>query len=82
MTPDQLTDARDGARNIRGGFKADGYPDNSTIPPAVVNKLSRLSVDQRESVNVKMYEYRNRGLGMPERQKIYNGLLDKQLERR
>lgn len=82
LTPDQLADAREGARNIRGGFQADGYPDNSTIPPEVVNKLSRLSVDQRESVNVKMYEYRNRGLGMPERQKIYNNLLDKQLERR
>ena len=82
LTPDQLADARNGARNIRDGFQADGYPDNSTIPPAVVNKISRLSVDQREKVNVKMFEYRNRGLGMPERQKIYNGLLDRELERR
>lgn len=82
LTPDQLTDARNAARNIRGGFKADGYGDNQTIPPEVVSKLSRLSVEQRESINVKMYEYRNRGLGMPERQQIYNRMLDQALGRR
>ena len=82
LTPDQLADARKGARDIRGGFQADGYADNATIPSEVVNKLSRLSVEQREKVNVKMFEYRNRGLGMPERQKIYNRLLDQELERR
>jgi hypothetical protein len=38
-------------------------------------------VKQRESINVKMFEYRNRGLGMPERQKIYNRLLDRELGR-
>lgn len=82
LTPDQMEDARKGARNIRGGFQADGYGDNQTIPPEVVSKLSRLSVDQREGVNVKMYEYRNRGLGMQERQQIYNRLLDRELQRR
>ena len=76
LTPDQMNDARNAARNIRDGFKADGYGDNQTIPPEVVSKISRLSVEQRESINVKMYEYRNRGLGMPERQQIYNRLLD------
>lgn len=82
LTPDQLADARNGARNIRAGFQADGYADNTPIPPAVISKLSRLSPQQRESVNVKMYEYRNRGLGMPERQKIYNNLLDRELQQR
>jgi hypothetical protein len=82
LTPDQMTDARNAARNIRDGFKADGYGDNETIPPEVVSKISRLSVDQRESINVKMYEYRNRGLGMPERKQIYNRMLDQTLERR
>ena len=82
MTPDQLADARKGARDIRGGFQADGYADNQAIPPGVINKLNRLSVQQREAVNVKMFEYRNRGLGMKERQGIYNKLLDQQLERR
>lgn len=82
LTPDQLTDARNAARNIKAGFQADGYADNQAIPPEVVSKISRLSIQQRESVNVKMFEYRNRGLGMQERQKIYNGLLDRELQRR
>ncbi|MEM7600754.1 MAG: hypothetical protein AAF357_05000 [Verrucomicrobiota bacterium] len=82
LTPDQLKDARNAARNIRDGFQADGYPDKQTIPPEVVSKISRLSVSQRESINVKMYEYRNRGLGLPERQTIYNRLLDREVSRR
>jgi hypothetical protein len=82
LTPDQMNDARNAARNIREGFKADGYGDNQTIPPEVVSKISRLSVEQRESINVKMYEYRNRGLGMPERQQIYNRLLDQAVGQR
>ena len=82
LTPDQLADARKAARNIRGGFQADGYADNRAIPPEVVSKISRLSVQQRESVNVKMFEYRNRGLGMKERVQIYNKLLDRELQRR
>lgn len=82
LTPDQMNDARNAARNIKDGFKADGYGDNQTIPPEVVSKISRLSVEQRESINVKMYEYRNRGLGMPERQQIYNRLLDEAVRQR
>lgn len=82
LTPDQLKDARNAVRNIKAGFGADGYADNATIPPAVVAKASKLSLQQREKINVKMYEYRNKGLGMPERQKIYNGLLDKELKNR
>jgi len=82
LTPDQMNDARNAARNIREGFRADGYGDNQTIPPEVVSKISRLSIEQRESINVKMYEYRNRGLGMPERQQIYNRLLDQAVGQR
>lgn len=82
LTPDQRNDARNAARNIREGFQADGYPNNQTIPPEVVSKLSRLSVEQRESINVRMFEYRNRGLGMQERQQIYNRMLDDALRRR
>jgi len=82
LTPDQMNDARSAARNITAGFQADGYGDKQTIPAEVVSKISRLSVEQREGVNVKMYEYRNRGLGMPERQQIYNRLLDQTLERK
>ncbi len=79
LTPDQLADARKAARNVRDGFQADGYGDRETIPPEIVSKISRLSVQQREQINVKMYEYRNRGLGMPERKQIYHNLLDREL---
>ncbi|MBL9151011.1 MAG: hypothetical protein JNK37_00920 [Verrucomicrobiales bacterium] len=82
LTPDQMNDARNAARNINQGFKADGYGDGQTIPPEVVSKISRLSVQQRESINVKMYEYRNRGLGMQERQQIYNRMLDQAVQQR
>jgi len=82
LTPDQFNDAREGARDIQRGFQADGYPNGQPIPPEVVSKLSRLSVQQREGINVQMFEYRNRGLGMPERRQIYNRLIDRQLQGR
>ncbi len=80
LTRDQMADAKEGAKNYREGFHADGYPDKP--PASTVAKLSKLSPQQRESINVKMYEYRNRGLGLPERAKIYEGILDKTLQSR
>ncbi len=79
LTPDQMADAKNGARNYRGGFQADGYANNTKLPASTLAKLSKLSTQQRESINVKMFEYRNRGLGMPERQKIYENMLDRTL---
>lgn len=81
LTPDQLSNARHAARNIRDGFQADGYGDRERIPDDVVRKISRLSVQQREAINVKMFEYRNRGLGMTERKQIYNRMLDRAVGR-
>ncbi len=78
LTPDQMADAKRGAHHYREGFQADGYPDKP--PASTVAKLSRLSPQSREAINVKMFEYRNRGLGMPERAKIYEGLLDRALQ--
>lgn len=78
LTPDQMSDAKRGAHHYREGFQADGYPDKP--PPATVAKLSRLNSQTREAINVKMFEYRNRGLGLPERAKIYEGLLDRALQ--
>ena len=78
LTRDQMDDAKRGAHHYREGFQADGYPDKP--PPATVAKLSRLSTPLREAINVKMFEHRNRGLGLPERAKIYEGLLDRALQ--
>lgn len=61
LTPGQLADAKRGAYDIRGGFQADGYGENEKIPDHVISKLARLSVEQWESVDIKMFEYRNRG---------------------
>lgn len=82
LTRDQLADARNAARNIKAGFQADGYADNQKIPPEVVSKISKLSIQQRESINVKMFEYRNRGVSSKDRVQIYNRLLDREVGRR
>lgn len=82
LTPDQMADARNAARNIRAGFQADGYLDDQKIPEEVVSKISKLSIQQRESINVKMFEYRNRGVSSRDRVQIYNRLLDRELSRR
>ncbi len=82
LTPDQMADAKNAARNYRDGFQADGYPNNTKVPASTLAKLSKLSTQQREAINVKMFEYRNRGLGMPERQKIYENMLDRTLRSR
>ncbi|MDC0275794.1 MAG: hypothetical protein ACKVJU_21080 [Verrucomicrobiales bacterium] len=75
LTPVQMADAKKGAANYKEGFEADGYP--KAPPAATVAKLQKLSSQQREAINVKMYEYRNKGLGLPERAKIYEGMLDR-----
>ncbi len=73
-----LEEARKAAIDPRIGFSGDGYPDK---PPAeVVQKVSRLSVDQRESINRQMISLRLRGLGMEERRGIYNSMVDRSLQ--
>ncbi|MFO1484364.1 MAG: hypothetical protein U1F71_13480 [Verrucomicrobiaceae bacterium] len=48
----------------------------------MVAKLSRLSTSQREDINRTMFGYRNQGLGLDERRKIYEGLVDRAMQRR
>lgn len=76
----QLSEAKAAALNYKDGFLADGYPDK---PPAeMVNKLSRLSTSQREDINRTMFGHRNQGLGLDARRQIYEGLVDRALQRR
>jgi hypothetical protein len=66
--------------NYKEGFSSDGYPDK---PPAeMVAKLSRLSTSQREEINRTMLGHRNQGLGLDERRKIYEGLVERALRGR
>lgn len=76
----QMNEARTAAVNYKEGFNADGYP--KAPPPEMVAKLSRLSTSQREDINKQMFGLRNQGLGLDERRKIYEGLVDRSLQRR
>ena len=76
----QIDEAKSAAVDYKKGFNADGYPKEP--PPEMVAKLSRLSTSQREEINRTMFGYRNQGLGLDERRKIYEGLVDRSLQRR
>jgi hypothetical protein len=76
----QVSEAKAAAVNYKEGFLADGYPDK---PPAeMVSKLSRLSTSQREEINRTMFGHRNQGLGLDARRQIYEGLVDRAIQRR
>ncbi|MBN8418291.1 MAG: hypothetical protein J0L73_05200 [Verrucomicrobia bacterium] len=80
LTSSQLNEAKTAAVNYKEGFSSDGYP--KAPPPEMVAKLSRLSTSQRETINQQMLGLRNQGLGLDERRKIYEGLVDRSLQRR
>jgi len=80
LTSSQLNEAKTAAVNYKEGFSSDGYP--KAPPPEMVAKLSRLSTSQRETINQQMLGLRNQGLGLNERRKIYEGLVDRSLQQR
>jgi hypothetical protein len=71
----QRDEAKKAAVNYKEGFSGDGYPRQP--PPETVAKLSRLSTDQREEINQRMMEMRNRGLSMDDRRRIYESMVDR-----
>lgn len=78
LTTAQVEEARQAAVNYREGFTSDGYP--KAPPPEMVEKLARLSVGQREDINRQMIGLRNQGLGMEERRKIYENLVERSVQ--
>ena len=76
----EVQEAQQAAVNYREGFTSDGYPRQP--PPEMVQKLSQLSVGQREDINRQMIGLRNKGLGMEERRKIYENLVDRSVQSR
>ncbi len=80
LSSSQVEEAKSAAVNYKEGFTSDGYPKEP--PPEMVQKLSRLSVGQREDINRQMLGLRNQGLGMDERRKIYENLVDRSGQRR
>jgi hypothetical protein len=79
VKPSEVQEAQNAAVNYREGFTSDGYPRQP--PPEMVEKLSKLSVGQREDINRQMIGLRNKGLGMEERRKIYENLVDRSTKR-
>jgi hypothetical protein len=80
LTTRQVEEAKHAAVNYKEGFSGDGYPRQP--PPEVVEKLSRLSVGQREEINKQMIGLFSRGLAQPERRRIYDSLVDRAGQRR
>ena len=80
LTSSQMNEAKTAAVNYKEGFSSDGYP--KAPPPEMVAKLGRLSTSQRETINQQMLGLRNQGLGLDERRKIYEGLVDRSLQGR
>ena len=80
LSTSQMAEAKNAAVNYKEGFNADGYPRQP--PPEMVAKLSRLSVSQREDINRQMFGLRNKGLGLDERRKIYENLVDRSMQGR
>ncbi len=80
LSSSQLDEAKKAAVNYKEGFNADGYPKQP--PREMVEKLSHLSTSQREDINRQMFGLRNQGLGLDERRKIYEGLVDRAVRRR
>lgn len=78
LTPEQLDEAKKAAVNYREGYSSDGYPRQP--PPEIVQKLSKLSVQQREDLNRQMIDLRNRGMGMEDRRKFYEKMVDRSLQ--
>ncbi len=76
LSSGQLAEAKKAAVDYKEGFSSDGYPNKP--PPEMVAKLSRLSVTQREGINQQMQGYRNQGLGLEERRKIYERLVERE----
>jgi hypothetical protein len=80
LNSSQMAEAKSAAVNYKEGFSSDGYPRQP--PPEMVAKLSRLSVSQREDINRQMLGLRNKGLGLDERRKIYEKLVDRSTQER
>jgi hypothetical protein len=71
----QLAEAKNSAINYKEGFSGDGYPRQP--PPEVVEKLSRLSVGQREDINRRMIGLFGQGVAQPERRRIYDDMVNR-----
>ena len=75
LSKDQIDDARRAGKNPAEGFRGDGY--RGTPPPEVMEKLNKISAQQREELARRVMEMRNNGVNSDERRRIYSEALDR-----
>ena len=74
LSEKDLSEAREMAKNFKNEASFDGY---SRVTPELVSRLSAVTSEQREAINRHMIGLRNQGLGMSERRKVYDQLLER-----
>lgn len=75
LSQEQIDDARRAGRDPAAGFRGDGY--RGSPPPEVMEKLNKISAEQREALARRVMEMRNNGVNSDERRRIYSEALDR-----
>lgn len=75
LSQEQIAAAKKAGADPGAGFRGDGYRD--APPPEILEKLNRISPQQREALARQTMEMRNRGVGSEERQKFYREAVDR-----
>lgn len=75
LSQEQIEDARRAGRDPGEGFRGDGY--RGTPPPEVMEKLKKITAQQREELARRVMEMRNNGVNSEERRKVYSEALDR-----
>lgn len=75
LSREQMDDARRAARNPAEGFRGDGF--RGTPPPEIMEKLNRISPQQREEIARRVMQMRNDGVNSDTRRKFYQDALNR-----
>lgn len=75
LSQEQIDDARRAARDPAEGFRGDGY--RGTPPPEVMEKLRRITPEQREQLARRVMQMRNDGVDSGVRRRVYSEALDR-----
>lgn len=79
LSPEQNDAVKRAAERYQEGFPGDGYP--NPPPPEIVEKLSKLSPDERANLARRVLEMRNKGVSSEDRRRTYGEMLDKAVKK-
>lgn len=79
LSDSQIQEIKIAAKDPRKGFRGDGFRD---LPPEVLQKLSKLTPEQRLNINRRVVDLRNQGVDSDKRRKIYTDSIDQALRQR